>query len=251
MTRHADNVDIFRATARTYRAVRSGTSHRATDRLETPAAPERGRGLSRMVHALLTRPARARWKPGSKQPASRTRPCGASPSGTCGCATSPRRRRARTLASPDMRKPFFTHLKALAPRTRKVAASSLWEARRLTDDTPVDRRTTYVVAAALARADAERAVEPVRRVARQDRRLGARPYRRSARRMTPRAENDAAGKTLPGERRSEHGLRQPLHLLVRRQQALVPGGIPPADRTRSTGKKGVPDDPPCLVSRAV
>ena len=61
-----------------------------------------------------------------------------------------------TLASPDMRRPFFTHLKALAPRTRKVAASSLWEARRLTDDTPVDRRTTYVVAAALARADAER-----------------------------------------------------------------------------------------------
>ena len=46
--------------------------------------------------------------------------------------------------------------KALAPRTRKVAASSLWEARRLTYDTPVDRRTTYVVAAALARADAER-----------------------------------------------------------------------------------------------
>ena len=51
-----------------------------------------------------------------------------------------------------MRRPFFTHLEALAPRTRKFAAFSLWEARRLTDDTPVDRRTTYVIAAALARA---------------------------------------------------------------------------------------------------
>src|SRR4051812_31901895 len=63
---------------------------------------------------------------------------------------------ARAESHLDMRKPFFTHLEALAPRTRKVAASSLWEARRLTDDTPVDRRTTYVIAAALARADAER-----------------------------------------------------------------------------------------------
>ena len=63
---------------------------------------------------------------------------------------------ARAESHLNMHKPFFTHLEALAPRTRKVAASSLWEARRLTDDTPVDRRTTYVIAAALARADAER-----------------------------------------------------------------------------------------------
>ena len=55
-----------------------------------------------------------------------------------------------------MPKPFFTHLKALAPRTRKIAAVSLWEARRLTYDTPVDLRTTYIVAAALSRADAQR-----------------------------------------------------------------------------------------------
>ena len=55
-----------------------------------------------------------------------------------------------------MRRPFFTHLEALAPRTRKVAASSLWEARRLTDGSPVDRRLTYLIAAAITRNEAQR-----------------------------------------------------------------------------------------------
>jgi len=55
-----------------------------------------------------------------------------------------------------MTKPFFTHLKALAPRTRKVAAASLWEARCLTYGSPVDRCSLYVIAAAIARIEAQR-----------------------------------------------------------------------------------------------
>jgi len=55
-----------------------------------------------------------------------------------------------------MRKPFFTHLKALAPRTRKVAAAALWEARCLTYGSPVDRCSLYVIAAAITRSEAQR-----------------------------------------------------------------------------------------------
>jgi len=49
-----------------------------------------------------------------------------------------------------------THLRALEPRTRKVAAASLWEARCLTYGLPVDRCSLYVIAAAIARIEAQR-----------------------------------------------------------------------------------------------
>ena len=55
-----------------------------------------------------------------------------------------------------MRKPFFTHLEALAPRTRKVAAAALLEARCLTYGSPVDRCSLYVIAAAITRNEAQR-----------------------------------------------------------------------------------------------